>query len=955
MSALPRPDLPPGPHRELVVALHDLHHRAGWPSLRTLAREAGVSHTTVSKVFSSTALPAWGVLELVIEAMRGDVADFHWLWLAASTPTDDSALPAAPIAGRKDELAAVQRHLETGIGLLLVTGEAGIGKTTLVTTAAQTTDSFVATGHCLPLSSEVPLLPIADCLRSIHDVDPGWFDDALAACPAYVPAALSSLVPDATPMTEPVRTDDRQLLFSATSDLIRKLAEGRRLAMLVEDLHWADPATLDLLEHLLGRPTPVLVVGSWRTGDEATPESGVEWYDRVRRLADTTVVGLGPLTREETGEQLRLLGADVRNRLAGIHQRSQGQPLFTAQLAAHVDDEQMPELLADLLDRRLAGLTDQGWAVLRTLGVAERPLPPGVLSVAAGISADDLTSQLRELQSRRLLRADGGAVDLQHPLLAEAVRRRMVAGEDTAAHTALAEALGTGPGAEAGEVAEHWRRAGAPESEIGWRIAAARAAELRFDRRTEADHYLRAIDIWPEDVEAVGAPPAALADVYLMAMDALRFSFRFDEAAALSAASEERLGDVDDGLRADLLLRRSIYRGEVEGIEVGTALLDEALALCRLLPIRETLVRALDRKQNVLFTLGRVEEARTVAGQQVEAAAELGNPVFLRDALMRVAWHRGVAGHPSEAMDLLADAAARSGAHQDPLGDVRLGVYGTDVLLICGAPVDAVAAAGALALATAHEHGLDNPQIMLVRVNIAVALLRSGRVADAERLVDMPPSAPLEVDRWPLHSIVATIESRRGHHDVALERIDAIWAALSDGAGLNFELLTDTGDIACWAGKPAPVLLRLVDALVVLAGSSPVRTVAPALVAAARAVADVGDQQQADLLTELAGLAGLLDDQYRGDIHLAAHRATLDAELARAKGHGRTAGWVEAASLWDWLTRPHDAAYCRWRAAQCALRDRQGTIAARLLKRAAADAHEHVPLSRAIAATAGPG
>ena len=64
---------------------------------------------------------------------------------------------------------------------------------------------------------------------------------------------------------------------------------------------------------------------------------------------------------------------------------------------------------------------------------------------------------------------------------------------------------------------------------------------------------------------------------------------------------------------------------------------------------------------------------------------------------------------------------------------------------------------------------------------------------------------------------------------------------------------------------------------------------------------------------------------------------------------------MEAASLWDWLTRPHDAAYCRWRAAQCALRDGQGTIAVRLLKRAAADAHEHVPLSRAIAATAGPG
>ncbi len=72
MSALPRPDLPPGPHRDLVAALHELHHRDGWRSLRALARETGVSHTTVSKAFSSTTLPSWGVLELLVEAMGGD-------------------------------------------------------------------------------------------------------------------------------------------------------------------------------------------------------------------------------------------------------------------------------------------------------------------------------------------------------------------------------------------------------------------------------------------------------------------------------------------------------------------------------------------------------------------------------------------------------------------------------------------------------------------------------------------------------------------------------------------------------------------------------------------------------------------------------------------------------------------------------------------------------------------
>src|SRR5215207_7683982 len=131
MGPLPRPDLPPGSHRDLNDALHDLHHRAGWPSLRRLATDAGCSHTTVSNVFSSSKLPNWGTLELVVESMHGDTGQFHQFWLAAGTPTTpDADGPALPrIAGRRLELGAVRSHLATGTGLLLVTGEAGIGKT----------------------------------------------------------------------------------------------------------------------------------------------------------------------------------------------------------------------------------------------------------------------------------------------------------------------------------------------------------------------------------------------------------------------------------------------------------------------------------------------------------------------------------------------------------------------------------------------------------------------------------------------------------------------------------------------------------------------------------------------------------------------------------------------------------------------------------------------------------
>ena len=86
MGALPRPDLPPGAQRDLNDALHDLHHRAGWPSLRALAREAGCSHTTVSKAFSTAGLPDVGRPRTACGGHARGAELFRELWLAASTP-----------------------------------------------------------------------------------------------------------------------------------------------------------------------------------------------------------------------------------------------------------------------------------------------------------------------------------------------------------------------------------------------------------------------------------------------------------------------------------------------------------------------------------------------------------------------------------------------------------------------------------------------------------------------------------------------------------------------------------------------------------------------------------------------------------------------------------------------------------------------------------------------------
>ncbi|KRE93486.1 hypothetical protein ASG76_13590 [Nocardioides sp. Soil774] len=505
MGALPQPVVAPGPHRELVDTLHSLHHRAGWPSLRQLARETGVSHTTVSKVLSSATLPAWGNLELLTEALHGDVAHMHDLWLAASTPADTDDASVARIAGRVDEIAALRRHLETGAGMLLVTGEAGMGKTTLVDAAAESVDTVVAVGRCLQLSSEVPLLPFIDALRSLHQVDAGrWMEEALADCPTYVRASLGRLVPELLPGSTPTSVADdpwgQERLFSSVTAVLSALAATRPLALHLEDCHWADRGTLDLLTHMASHPSGVPVVVTWRSGDPDVAVEHSEWLLRNRWAPGVDAIDLRPMTLEETARQLQLItGARVDDEVARtIHARGQGLPLYTAQLATVTPGAEMPRHLAELLDRRIGELHGAPWRVARLLGVAQRQMTPTTLRAATGLDADEEDEAMHALERRGLLQHSLGGAGLAHPLFIEAIERRLLPGEAADAHARLADALESAPAIQPGEVADHWRAAGRPDREVVLRVAAARRADERFAQQEALDAWLRVLELWDD-------------------------------------------------------------------------------------------------------------------------------------------------------------------------------------------------------------------------------------------------------------------------------------------------------------------------------------------------------------------------------------------------------------------------------------------------------------------------
>ena len=241
----------------------------------------------------------------MVETLGGDVSRFHELWLdASSSPHDPSSPPVARIAGRGTELATLRRHFESGSGLMIVAGEAGIGKTRLVKTAAQTSDVLVAVGHCLPLSAQAPLMPVGEGLRVIHDTDDGLrLKDALSVVPPFVRESLGRLSPELSEDGTAQESQDefsRQRLFAAVSTCLSQVHELGGLGLLVEDLHWADTATLDLLEHLVADGLEVPIVATWRLDDPDTDDPQRDWWLRMRRLSAVTTLDLSPVTRQES-------------------------------------------------------------------------------------------------------------------------------------------------------------------------------------------------------------------------------------------------------------------------------------------------------------------------------------------------------------------------------------------------------------------------------------------------------------------------------------------------------------------------------------------------------------------------------------------------------------------------------------------------------------------------------
>jgi tetratricopeptide (TPR) repeat protein len=742
------------------------------------------------------------------------------------------------------------------------------------------------------------------------------------------------------------------------SQTVAGLARTSPFGLALEDLHWADAATLDWLEHYLTTDAGIPLVGTWRSEDLDTSAHHADWLDRVRRLPCVHEIGLTPLSREETAAQLRLLDPGVEDgRVGRIHERSRGHPLFTEQLARGTDaSDVLPEALVVALDRRLARLAGPALDVVRVLGVADRRLAVPVLERATGLGGASLLAGLRDLDTSHLIRGSPtGEVTLAHPLLAEAARRRLAPGEAPVLHAALADALAGSRDASPGELAVHWQAACRPEKEIDCRIAAARLARERLAYREELASWLRALELYDSGVMTT---EVELWDLLRRAMSA---AYEAGDAAQAVPLMHRALAlDLPDVARVHVLQTSGDVLYDAGDQRSAMQLLDESHALVLRLNPDADLVDVVASRFWALVTLGQVHAALQEAGQALAHLSTLDDPRIDRFRRAHGIVDRVERGDFAGAL-ALAEEQGRAAHGRDLWLELMAATTAVDVLLQTSEPPQRASDIAGRALLAAEPGQLDDTwPVALLRSAVSSVHLRAGDTTSAGDVLEPSTRSDPTILTWTAHACMAAVELRRGEVDRAVNHSRAVQAQVVNHDFTWAELVPLDAEVALWAGEVDSALALLERAMSAVLAVDAARRAGDALALLARAVADrlgqTTDQgERATAHDEVVGWRARCIVDPLGPRAVAAAtpawRAQWECELARILATDSIELWVRAASAWDRLGRPHDAAYCRWRAARVALRDEQGTVAARLLRKAAADAREHVPLSEAIAAT----
>ncbi len=913
------------------------------------------------------------------------------------------------LVGRAAEIAALEAAFDAvrqgGPAAVLIGGEAGVGKTRLVSefaASARAAGARVLTGGCLELGADgLPFGPFTAILRDlVREASAGQIIGLLPGsgrATRELARLLPELAGDAAAdarVSGPAADEARARLFEEFLTLLERLAEQRPLVLMVEDVHWADRSSRDMLAFLIGYQRAlrnVLIVVTFRSDELHRTHPLRPLLAELARIDWVERTELPRLSRGQAEElAAAVLGRTPDRALTDdLYERAEGNPLFTEELLACEDGcAGIPDSLADLLQQAVRRLPEDTQEVLRVASAGSGSISHGLLAKVTGRTEDELFAVIRPAVTGNVLVTTADGYAFRHALIREAVHEDLLPGEHSGVHTKFALAIEADPALAADgradiEKAHHWYSAhnttGALTS--AWQASAQASRSMAHAERLML--LARVLEMWdqvPDAAERIGADHVRVLEE---AVAAAQDAGEHQRGLAFAESALAQLDEDTEPVRVALMLRqRYLFRHEL-GLTTDLQDLERALSL-----IPGTAPE--QARTQVLLAAAHCgcdaqgPQFRGWAEEALRAAREAGDLGAEAQALATLAMVQALPGQmaipDSEPLRLMAQAKAiaeRVGAYQPVM---KMVIYESH--LLCGAGLyEQAAAVAGQGIADAERHGLARTSGAFLAINLAEPLMYLGRWDEAaevaERGLDL---APPPLTRAALSIVRAWIALARGDVATGARRAAASRAVVSSTRyDDQYRLPQAALDIEVTLATSGP------DAAIALATEtldqhdlsldSP-RYVWPLLVTAAVAAREASGDDAAVLLERLRMLAEKLEvfgpvqrawqlsfaalDPGADSGSVGAGAVGAGAVGAGAVGAGETAGPLAAAdaaaAAWEALGQPYPAAVALRYAAAAALDGPAGgEAAAARLRRAApiADRLGARPLADQITALAG--
>jgi DNA-binding CsgD family transcriptional regulator len=837
------------------------------------------------------------------------------------------ALPMVGRAAEREALSAARaRALAGDPRVVLITGPAGIGKTRLTGELCRGDQGNerdqgnegdqgdqrdqgdqgvrVLTGESAPLAgTALPYGPFVAALGDQGD----WLIAGDGPGAADSPGDMATR---------------RHRLFAR---VLAELAALAPLVLVLEDLHWADASSRELLGFLAVRlrAEPVLLVATMRDNEV---DGGVRsWLAELERRPRVSRLRLAPLADADIAALIAgvLPPGAAAETSSAVVSAAEGNPLYARELAA-AGTAEVPASIADVARAKAAGLTEQARSVIEQVSVADGGLSHRLLAATVPFAEARLLAATRAAAQSGLLVAAGDGYAFTHTLIRQAIYTGVLPGERKRLHRRLAAALAALPGSDPGLLARHWHLAGDCDRAGPAALAAARRAlDVRAYPEARTNYALA--------IELAADPPSGTgpADLLEEAARAANWAGDARQAATWAADAIARSAAAPAADRARRLERLGRYLWENGDPHAALDATEQAMALLRdeaPTPLKARVLAALAGRR---MFVGDLDAAQPLAEQAVDAAAQAG-----ADA------------EHAHGLATLGIIQARRGDLDQGLAALRR----SHELALTAGSIEAVVRAAANRMYLLHYAG---------RFDEALRAARDGR--EAARAMDAPPSVTAILDsntagvlyitgHWSeadqlLAELVAQAPGNptrlwflqlqlavgRGDRSRAAE-LSALLRKSADDPRLTGSVHACLAEQALDGGDLAEAATEIMDGLAVLRGTAVEEDEIRLLAAAARLAADLAALPEPARLdpipsgweTVAAGIGprarATAGDDAGAKPELAAYAALIGAEQAREQARDSRAAWREVAEAWRTAGQPYREAYARLREAQAAAR-----------------------------------